>query len=161
MKPTKTSLPQKPSISEFSQVQKKPKQRITDEQKKFRMLSYLSQNEKPILLTELINKITKNSQRIREEGYLTTLVVEKLVEKTTLKGETRSRYTITEKGKQLIYLLKLVNTLNPNNPILSLDLFTMTESEKKLNNDSDFEKIFEFRKLNNNEVKEWKEKLGF
>jgi hypothetical protein len=142
------------------------RQRITQDQKKIRALSYLQSKNETVGISELLEKITKNTMSRSGENtaFLEKMKTDELIILKRMKGVSHG-YEISEKGKKLIDLIKLIKKCNANNPIFLLDLFQMTEDEKKViersdDGSGDFEKIFEFKETNEN-FEKIKEDLGF
>ena len=143
------------------------RQRITQDQKKIRALSYLQSKNETVGISVLLEKITKNTMSRSGENtaFLEKMKTDELIILKRMKGVSYG-YEISEKGKKLIDLIKLIKKIDPKNPIFKLDLLQMTEDEKmvlKRNNDGaeDFKKIFEFNETNENLLKKIKENLGF
>ena len=140
--------------------------RITQDQKKIRILSYLQSKNEPVEKSTLLEKITKNtmSRSVENTAFLEKMKEDELITLKHIKGVS-SRYEISEKGKDLIDLIKLIKKNYPKNPIWTvLDIFQMTENEKwkiKRNNDGaeDFEKIFDYYETDEN-VEKIKERFG-
>jgi len=126
--------------------------RITSDQKKIRVLSYLQSKSKPVSQPTLLKGITKNSISLSAQynTFLNRMIEDKLIERKEIGDGSRNGYNILEEGEKLIDIIKLIKKFNPDNPILSLDLFHMTDDEKeKINkpgaeNIEDFKKIFDF-----------------
>ena len=145
---------------------RKHQARITQDQKKIRVLSYLQSKNEPVGISTLLKKITKNSISRSEENtaFLTKMTDEKLIGLKPI-NISKLGFIIDDNGKKLIDLIKLIKKCNANNPIFLLDLFQMTEDEKKViersdDGSGDFEKIFEFKETNEN-FEKIKEDLGF
>lgn len=143
------------------------RQRITQDQKKIRVLSYLQSKNEPVGISTLLKKITKNttSRSAVNTAFLNEMETDDLIIFKRMK-HVSGGYEISENGKKLIDLIKLIKKIDPKNPIFKLDLLQMTEDEKmvlKRNNDGaeDFKKIFEFNETNENLLKKIKENLGF
>jgi DNA-binding HxlR family transcriptional regulator len=140
--------------------------RITQDQKKIRILSYLQSKNEPVEKSTLLEKITKNtmSRSVENTAFLEKMKEDELITLKHNKGVS-SRYEISEKGKDLIDLIKLIKKNYPKNPIWTvLDIFQMTKNEKwkiKRNNDGaeDFEKIFDYYETDEN-VEKIKERFG-
>ena len=126
---------------------------ITKDQKKFRVLSYLqSKGEEPVSEFTLLKGITKHasSQSPKHTSFLRDLEDAKLIELVRVRNSVTSGYKISEKGKKLMNIIKLIKKISPHNPIFSLDLFHRTEAENKISENLDkdegagFKKIFDF-----------------
>jgi hypothetical protein len=143
---------------------------ITQDQKKIRILSYLQSKREPVEKSRLLDEITQNVTSRSEEHttFLTKMIDDKLIGLKSI-NPFKKGIIISEKGKEVIDLIKLIQKFNPDNPILSLDLFHMTKDEREKierreDGGVDFKKIFDFDFAETEQedyIKKIKEDLGF
>jgi len=143
---------------------------ITQDQKKIRILSYLQSKREPVEKSRLLEEITQNvtSRSEVHTTFLTKMIDDELIGLESI-NPYKKGIIISEKGKELINLIKLITKFNPKNPILSLDLFHMTKDEREKierreDGGEDFKKIFDFDFAETEQedyIKKIKEDLGF
>jgi len=119
-------------LSEYGKEIRTYNDRLTIDQKKFRVLSYLMKKNEGSSLTPILKKIG-TAQRYTEPNFFEDMEkIDKWIYTTHEKATVK--YNISERGKKLINTLRFLKKSETGNAILKFDVFNMTQNEE---NDND------------------------
>ncbi|MBT4328288.1 MAG: hypothetical protein HOD60_15500 [Candidatus Nitrosopelagicus sp.] len=125
------------SVRKFHKITNK----LTQDQKIFRIIKILSDSGVPLSLKPLLDKIG-STQRTVEPEFFKNLIEKKIIVKALHGSDNTAKYTIGEKGEFLLKTLKDLKTNYPNHPLFEFDIFNPSVKEAE---DDDKKNIFELK----------------
>ena len=119
----------------YLKKQDKKRSHLTIDIKRYRILKVLyslgeAEDAKRPNLYTLQQKAFKTTQKNTIPEYLSKMVDDEWVEENHPRGKSTPTYSIAEKGRDVITLLRLIKKKIPDNPLLSFDTFTISPEEK-------------------------------
>ena len=149
----------KKGLTDFRKTNRSYKDRLTEDQKKFRILRLLINSNKELVSWNKISGSLVTGQPNFPPQFFLDMVNEKWIYKENTSGGFR--YKIGEQGEIFINFLRNLKTTDSGNPLLKLDIFNMTELENKQQFRKDkFNENFSIESIENlNELNEFKKLL--
>jgi len=119
-------------LSEYGKRIRTYGERLTIDQKKFRVLSYLMNKNEGSSLKPILDRIGTTQKNTEPDFFEDMEKNDKWIYTTHEKATVK--YKISEEGKLLINTLRFLKKSDPENAILKFDVFNMTQNEE---NDND------------------------